>query len=183
MMDFTDNTLGAAKKALTDVIGPAVDENDALAAEQLRLVIEYLDFVQRRTDDIYTHVRADLMHAIIVASKIQRELGESNTVDTLASTIDAAKELLLDSGARQDELKSMTLNLNEALTNLIRGLADGDAIVRSSIQRIVLAESSDIIEYERAWFLPFGFDPEPAKAQSLGSLHEHLSNKYKAEIG
>ena len=50
MSDVTDNGLRAAVKALTDVVAPSIDPSDPLAKEQLRLVVDYLQFVRSRLD-------------------------------------------------------------------------------------------------------------------------------------
>jgi len=44
MIDHSENTLGAAIKALRFTVAPAVDPGDAQAVEQLRLTIDFLDF-------------------------------------------------------------------------------------------------------------------------------------------
>lgn len=46
MMDHSENTLRAAIKSLRDTVAPAVDPLDPQAVEQLRLTIDFLEFLR-----------------------------------------------------------------------------------------------------------------------------------------
>ena len=49
MADHEENAIRAAIKALSQVVAPAVDPSNPLAVEQLRLVVQFLDFhLERR---------------------------------------------------------------------------------------------------------------------------------------
>lgn len=48
MAEHADRALDAAVKALSQVVAPAVDPEDPLAVEQLRLVISWLPFHGQR---------------------------------------------------------------------------------------------------------------------------------------
>src|SRR3954452_4273924 len=52
-----DNALGAAIRALEEVVAPAIDPADPLAAEQLVLVIDSLRFLRERLDHLHDRAR------------------------------------------------------------------------------------------------------------------------------
>lgn len=57
MMDHCENTLRAAIKSLRDTVAPAVDPDDSQATEQLRLTIDFLEFLRTRIYDVHARHR------------------------------------------------------------------------------------------------------------------------------
>lgn len=166
MADHTENTFRGAAKALTDVVRPSLDPKDPLAAEQLNLVVEYIRFVQDRLDDLYERERFELRHALQMVDAI-REAGVDVGAELSALLDDASRaatEKLQTVGVPTRELRAAAEAAREALTGVIRASAEFDPEPRTSIARIIIDESEDVLRLERSWYLPFGFDPEPQKA-------------------
>ena len=67
MKDHSENTLRAAIKCLRETVTPAVDPNDPQATEQLRLTIDFLEFLRTRLYDIHARHRYELGHQLDVA--------------------------------------------------------------------------------------------------------------------
>ena len=53
---------------------------------------------------------------------------------------------------------------------MIREAASFEAQVRTAIERKVLDASDDVVRFERAWYLPMGFDPKPGEVPALASF-------------
>lgn len=183
MMDHTENTLRAAQKALTDVVGPSLDPQDPLAAEQLRLVVEYLDFVRTRLDDINDRVRADLLQAITIGRRCHRKLVDAELTRGLGDALEEGEAVVSQIAAHPQSMKEAALAIHEALTALIRSLGTADPERSREVQRIIVIGYKPMLDFERAWFLPFGFDPEPANALTTGEALAGLVREYESERG
>ena len=155
-MDHSDNALGAAIKALEEVVAPAVDPADPLAAEQLVLVIDSLRFLRERLDHLHDRARFDLRHHLRLAHAI----AEDAALDEIA----AASAVLANPEARTPELREVAAALAAALRNTVR---DAGEDTRRRIERAIVAGSRERIQADRAWHLPQGFDPEPGAVPPL----------------
>ncbi len=169
MADHTENTLRAASKALSDVVAPSLDPNDPLAAEQLNLVAEYIGFVRDRIDDLYERERFELRHALQMLDAIDG--AELPLDDEVSSAINVARATaryhLTTVGVTTPELRAAAQDVREVITAVIRASVELKDETRVAISRIVIDESADILQFERSWNLPFGFDPEPQTVLGL----------------
>ena len=52
MANHADNDFRAAAKALLDVVAPAIDAHNPLARQQLKLVVDWLDFYRTPPDPL-----------------------------------------------------------------------------------------------------------------------------------
>lgn len=181
MIDHTENTLRAAQKALTDVVGPALDPADPLAAEQLRLVVEYLDFVRNRLDDINDRVRADLLQAITIGRRGYTALDDSVLTGRLVQSVAEGERVVAQATAHPQDMKDAALAIHEDMTSLVRSLGEDDPEQCRVLQRVIVTGYKPMLDFERAWFLPFGFDPEPAKALSTEEALARLVQEYESE--
>jgi hypothetical protein len=178
MTDVTENGLRAAVKALTDIVAPAVSANDPLAIEQLRLVVDYLEFVRQRLDFLHDRDRFELEHHLAMArALIALTVPESDLIESaLRSAIEAAEQALARPASSSPELKFAAATLAAAIRDLIRESAHFDAPTRQRLERCVLDASDARINFDRAWYLPLGFDPAagevPRLAQLLGKTPE-----------
>lgn len=181
MMDHTENTLRAVQKALTDVVGPSLDPKDPLAAEQLRLVVEYIDFVRNRLDDINNRVRADLLQAITIGGRIHKKLDSEDLTNQLESALSHGESIVNQIAAHPQTMREAATGIQEELTALIRTLGTDDPERYKDVQKIIITGYKPMLDFERAWFLPFGFDPEPAKALTTVEALEVLAGEYESE--
>jgi hypothetical protein len=171
MSDHTENTLRAASKALSDVIGPALDPNDPLAAEQLRLVIEYLDFVRDRLDRLYERERFELKQALQTAKDIAATGGPERHQSQLQNIQDVGFRALDTVGLPPNKLREATAAVNAVIREIVREVsASGDSTLRDEVYLAVINSEADKVTFERAWYLPFGFDPEPQSVPSLAEV-------------
>ena len=174
-MDHTDTGLRAVVKALKDVVAPALNPADPLALEQLRLAVDYIEFVRARFEHFHDRERFELSH----------HLGMATSVDALAAPITGAAaaalktaigqgaQLAADPGATTRALKAGTAALAAAVAKVVHDASTLDVAARRMIEQTVLQATDDRIEFERAWYLPLGFDPAPGDVKDLGALHSY----------
>lgn len=172
MADVTENGLRAAVKALTDIVAPAINHSDPLAIEQLRLVVDYLEFVRRRLDFLHDRDRFELEHNLGMARALDHlgAPGSARTSTLLQSAIQAGAKAQVRPEATSPALKSAAATLAAAVRELIREAADFDAPIRCQVERCVLDATDQRITFDRAWYLPLGFDPAAGEVSALVDL-------------
>lgn len=171
-MDQTDTGLRAVTKALTDVIGPALDPKDPLAREQLKLAVDYVEFVRARFSLIHGRERFDLRHYVRMAEAFGRAgaPAQDAAVRALAATLGETAPLLDDPDATTQAIRTAAMELAAAIAATVQAAPSFDREVRRRIERAVLEATDERIAMERAWYLPMGFDPAPRETGNLGDL-------------
>jgi hypothetical protein len=159
-MDHADNALRASIKALEEVVAPAVDPGDPLAAEQLQLVIHTLGFLRDRIDHIHARARFDLRHDLGLASALLDD------APALRDPIATGTALAADPDTPTAALRAGAAMVAAAIRTVVR---DADDSVRRRIELRVVSAAHQRIELERAWHLPQGFDPDPASVSPLAA--------------
>lgn len=172
MADVTENGLRAAVKALTDVVAPAISKSDPLAAEQLRLVVDYLEFVRSRLDVLYDRDRFELGHNLSMARGLKafNAPASAATASLLESAIQDGAAVLEQTGASSPVLKAASATLAAAVRELVREAPSFDEDVRRKLERHVIEASDERITFERAWYLPLGFEPAPHEVPPLAAI-------------
>jgi len=172
MTDVTENGLRAAVKALTDIVAPAISHTDPLANEQLRLVVDYLEFVRRRLDFLHDRDRFELDHNLAMARALDAlgVLGSGTTMALLKSAMQDGEHAQTFPAASSPALKSAAAALAAAVRELIRESAGFDAKIRLGIERCVMDATDERITFDRAWYLPLGFDPAGGEVPALADL-------------
>jgi hypothetical protein len=173
MADVTETGLRSAVKALVDTVAPAIDAKDPLAREQLRLVVDYLEFVGGRLDFMYPRDRFELRHHLAMGRTLQRLAADAvsaSTAGLLAAAIAAGEQCLGRLGAGPAELKAAGAALAAAIRELVREAVSFDAPRRRSVERAVLDASDERVAFDRAWYLPLGFDPASGEVARLADL-------------
>jgi hypothetical protein len=172
MTDHTTIALRAAAKALEEVVAPAVDSRHPLAAEQLRLVTGVLSFVEQRLGYHYAHSLFELRHNLELAQTLSGHATacppEVSTALTIA--VREASPLVTERCARTEDLQRVTAELAAAISALVRAAGAADAATAREVNRAVLAASRDLIDAQRAWFLPQGFEADPQLVPSIDSV-------------
>lgn len=164
MIPDCDLQLRVVIKALKDVVSPAVDPENRLAVEQIKLSLATLEMVQTRAPLVDRRVRKELSHAIDLASAIH---GSESADDRIEPLIDEAGEALKQPNADSDNLERIRTSLLSAISQAIDA-ADPSDLQR--ISRMVVANSKSQIELQRAWCLPSGFEPNSSAIRSLGDI-------------
>ena len=169
MADHTDNQLRAAIKALRDVIAPAVDSADSLATEQLRLVTDYLEFLRERVDLLQDRRDFELRHHLDLARSLTHAAAgiDDPALLELEASIERAADVEREHRPRAADVADATAAVAAATTAVLRAADGWDDTVRRQVEALVIESSDAWIEAERAWFLPFGFDPSPTDVLPL----------------
>jgi hypothetical protein len=164
--------LGAAIKALLDVVAPSVDPDDPLAREQLQLVVDYLELVRSRTDLLWDRERLTLRHYLAMADAVGPSV--SMRLDGAAA---AGRRALGDADAGVRPLRDAAAELAGALSELVRALGepDADPALCARVEVVVVDASQVLVDVERAWYLPLGFDPAPAEVGSVEAALQHAT--------
>jgi len=175
MIDHSENTLRAAIKALRFTVAPAVDPDDAQAVEQLRLTIDFLDFLRVRLYDLHARHRYELAHQIDVAQALAEDAKlVSDTADLrLQAALRAARDVSHGQDAQTSELRAASKMLWAAVRGTIRESRQAPEEVRRRIEASVVRTIDPLVTLESAWYLPFGFEPDPASVPGLGDLLGH----------
>lgn len=171
-METVENDLRGVVKALSDVVQPAIDPGDPLAAEQLRLAISYLDFLKSRLDFIPARRRFELHDNLELAralaslsDRFPSEIGEA-----LDQAIDEGERLLASPMDDADEARTIAAKLAAVARIIVRETAECPLDLRDTIEQMVLSRSEARIMFERSWFLPVGGDRQPSEVRPLPDL-------------
>jgi hypothetical protein len=172
MIDHMDDGLGAAIKALDEVVGPAIDTSNPLAVEQLRLVSRFLGFVRSRGPLNHERLHHELRHYIALATQLAGMAPANLEVpaqEILEQAVKTASPLASDPRATSAQLQRSIDSLSSAVSTLVRLVATAPAAVRDPVERTVVRASQSLLNTQRAWFLPMGFEPDPGRVPALGS--------------
>lgn len=168
-MDHTDVGLRAVVRALADVVTPALDEGNSLAREQLRLSIDYIEFVAARLEYLSDREIFDLRHHLKMATAIAELVRGSATPSSpaLAAAIEKGNAVLSTGAVPTRALKDATAAVAEAVSNVVREAPAMEESVARAVEKAVIVSSRERIAFERSWYEPLGFDPNPGDVPSV----------------
>jgi hypothetical protein len=172
MKDHSENTLRAAIKCLRDTVAPAVDPTDPQAQEQLRLTIDFLEFLRTRLYDVHARHRYELGHQITVAGSVldDAELVSSRAAGAVRDALAEARTVHGAPDAHTRDLQTASERVWGAVRGLLREAREASDDVRERISENVVGGLAPLIEMESAWYAPFGFEPDPASVPDLAGL-------------
>lgn len=177
-MDSVENDLRGVVKALEDVVLPALDPADPLAGEQLRLAINYLDFLRTRLDFMALRRRFELSDNLAMAVALQAVGG--TPVKTVGEALDAAirdgERLLATSMDDAQAARDASAKLAAAIRIVVREAASADEETRDRIEKTTIDRFGDRIMFERAWYLPVGGDRQTDNVPTLEEILERLND-------
>ncbi|MBA8961870.1 hypothetical protein ACVH9Z_02275 [Rhodococcus opacus] len=178
MMDHSENTLRAAIKSLRDTVAPAVDPGDPQAVEQLRLTIDFLEFLRTRVYDIHARQRYELGRQMDIAQALLDDaaLLSPEVGDRLTHALADARSVFGDAEAHTQDLRASSQQLWAVVRGIVRTARQAPEEVRERISTKVIGGIEPLIEMESAWFLPFGFEPDPGSVPQLTDLLERVSS-------
>lgn len=173
-MDVTENGLRAAVKSLTDVVAPAINPNDPLAAEQLKLVVDYLEFVRGRLDFLCYRETFELRDNLALARAIQNSgaIISPENKSLLESSIETGTEVLSSHELKSNVIRLAAFEIAAVVREVIRESASYEESIRRKLETLVLEMSVDRITFDRAWYLPLGFDPSPKEVPHFVEVAE-----------
>jgi hypothetical protein len=190
-VDHTDVALKSVVRALRDVVAPAVDPDAALAREQLRLAIDYLNFAITRVDYLYERAVFELRQHVDMAKTVRKLLAGSAAAgsaaagsrvagsaaaDVLDGPLVRGENLIAATTPRIDDLRQASAALATGITAVIRELETSDKQLRSEIIRTVAVASKDRVAFERSWYAPLGIDPDRAEVPELRVLLDSMGH-------
>ncbi len=164
MANHADNDFRAAAKALMDVVAPAIDPQNPLAGQQLKLVVDWLDFYRSRLAYNQDRERLELAVQLDTARTIVSAVADASpaaAVTALRAAIDAASEIHSRLGPRPVEVRAVTAQLEDEISAVVRLSAGFDEPARRSIERVVVRDTKQLLDAQRAWFLPQSIEPDP----------------------
>ncbi len=166
MMPSIELRLATMRRALAEVILPAIAADNALAREQAQLVMAHLELLAQqlptasRLDERVLRGTEALAQALVASAA-----GGART-RAAAAALGAA----LASNADEPHA-ARRARLAAAIDALVgAGEEDGDAAFRARAFDAIVAHANECGVYERAWFASNGLDPERASLPSLATL-------------
>ncbi len=170
MTDTTTNSLKGIVKTLSDVVMPAIPDDDPLAQQELKLVIRYLDFARERVDHLYPRARFELTFYVNLASDLSGPLARNHAAhaQTLTDLRDHATSLLAQPGASIEALRSSTAEITSCISTILEAV--GDREVLAQLERSVVLSSAEITAFDRSWYAPLKLDRFPQQVRPLGSF-------------
>ena len=166
MVPDVDLLIGAALRAMKDVVVPAIPADQGGAAEQARLVIGVLSLLQQRVSFEGARSRKELEIAVELAEQIVSVLSNPGALKAeLDAARDASDETIGDKG-RDSIRKSLLACLASSIDN------ESDREAKDQLLRAVLSVSSKQNSLTRAWSTPAGFEPASAEGDPLIPLTE-----------
>ena len=178
-MDVTENGLRSAVKSLTDIVSPAVNPKDPLANEQLKLVIDYLEFVRSRIDYLCFRETFELRANLKIAEAFHHcgaPISDQNRT-ILEASVSNAHKVLDAHELRGDVIRTVASEVAAIIREIVRESSGFDVTFRHKVEQIVLDMSAERINFERSWYLPLGFDPSPKEVPSLNIVISKIQDK------
>lgn len=172
-MDHTDVGLRAVVRALVDVVTPAVDAENALAREQLRLSIDYIEFVSQRLEYLQEREVFDLRNHLAMAREVGEIAGdlEGRAEGRRLGEAIAKGDAALSAGTPpMRTLKAATAGLAAAVADMVRIAPTLAPSVSTAIEKAVIRFSKERIAFERSWYRPLGFDPDSEGVPSVRAM-------------
>lgn len=166
MIDHTDNDLSAAAKALRDVVAPALGSGNALASQQLKLVIEWLEFYRSRLPMVHDRQALELSNQLQTAEQVACAMPSNETVG-IRSAIDEGKATFAALEVHPSRLRAAIGRLEEAISGAVQRAAEFDPSQRRIIERAVIQDTRVLLDAQRAWFLPLSVEAAPDQVPEL----------------
>ena len=166
MANHADNDFRAAAQALMDVVAPAIDPQNPLARQQLKLVVDWLDFYRSRLPYNQDRERLELEVQLATARVVAAAAPDAAST-ALRAAIDGAAIVHARLGPRPVEVRAVTARLEDEISALVRLSPAFDEPARRSVERIVVRDTKALLDAQRAWFLPQSIEPDPGAIPPL----------------
>lgn len=160
MANHADNDFRAAAKALMDVVAPAIDPQNPLARQQLKLVVDWLEFYRSRLPYNMDRERLELAVQLETAHEIMNA-APADTGTALQAAIAEATVVQERLGPRPPQVRAVTARLEDEISVVVRRSREFDEAARHDIERVVVLNTRHLLDAQRSWFLPQSIEPEP----------------------
>jgi hypothetical protein len=167
--------LQSVVKSLTDIVMPAVDPNNKLAQEQVRLILGLVQITMNRLPLMYRYDRHEITRFNELADRLIGQSYRSEPARQAAERLGAVKAQSLDvlerARAEPAELEDTVMALSTAISDLMRAVhAEGDRSQSRQVRGHIFAAGKEQLDRERAWSLPFGFEADPGMVKPIETL-------------
>ena len=162
-------------KAMTDVVLPAVDQDNKLAQEQTKLVIGMLQLTASRLPIMYRFDCDELSRSLALADTLQEQAKElpdvSPTLHALAVSTESGQDVLSRARAEPGELEAANFDLREKISALITAIyAATDTHNLKYISATVTAHAKEQLLRDRAFLINQGWEPDPKAIPAIETL-------------
>lgn len=178
MPNTVGNLLRAARRSMQEMIVPAVGPENPLAKEQAQLIVMALQFVEDRLPHLHSRDRAemiayaDMAEAVLATAHIEAERA---LLADVPLAIGEARRLQASPGASSVEMQVAAQKIAAAVSAGVRAARQSTPELLQRLHDAVAAGSRPIIDLQRAFFAPTGFDRGAKQLPSLEEMIETLS--------
>ncbi|KDA05470.1 hypothetical protein DC31_16130 [Microbacterium sp. CH12i] len=167
MADHIRNTLTAAVRSMRDVIIPAVDGSDPLALEQAKIVAQVLDFVEQRIDHVHEHARFEMLHYGALVRQIRDDVAVFSPAlgREIDQELESFVEVVVDPQANTETVAEEAMALSQLVSASVRASQGEASGIR--VELAVLDAAKELLDMQRAWFLPQGWETDPSVVPPL----------------
>lgn len=158
-----DLRLDSMRRAMTNVVLPAIDPTDSLAIEQASLVVAHLTMMMQQWDKVDAYARLCLDDIRALTGALQTA-GGAQTIAAAAALRDAVDTA--DGSPGKIFRRAMA-----ALEALVRAAEiDADPAFRRHLHREVLLHGNRQAARDRVWFAASGFDVNVSRLPTIEEL-------------
>lgn len=172
MMQEFSVGISTATTALNDVVKPGLDPDSKKAQEQLRLSVDYVEFVSARLG--YLHDKATLelgLHLRMLDAVLDTMSAAGRDVSEAKAVHETAESVRTRPTARTVHLTDAIQELLPTISDLVRD-AGSDPQLAETVQREVLRFSRPWVEFERLWYHPLDIDQDSLVLESLDDVFD-----------
>ncbi len=146
-------------RAVTEIILPGVDKDNALAQEQARLLVGHLHALQQQQP------YADRLAAI--EGRALKALAHKLINASAGGSVTKAATARVAAAFQTDDRAALSLTVERLIVD---SAADGTEAFLQATNALVLKEAKAAANRGRAWFKLMGFDPEPEILPDIPTL-------------
>jgi hypothetical protein len=165
MMPSVPDRLKSIVHAMSDVIMPALDQTNALAQEQARLVIGQAMLLLQQLDHATEYEEIEVRAAIVLGEALLKNAAGDARTSAAKKALKIAIAVASDDPDRRAARNSVNAATNDLIDAAYR---DGSPSFVGNILPTVLTHTTPITTYERAFFMGARFDTDAASLPSLG---------------
>jgi len=162
-------------KAMVDVVIPALDPDNQLAQEQIKLCMGLLDLLSRQLP-LQFRFDCDELARLRSMGEELLPLADPHAVDAaarkaLTDALEVSGDVLRRAKADPSEVVSSVRALRAATGELVKqACATGQRSDTARLENLVLEHSREQLLRDRTWLLPQGWERDPAKFPPIDTL-------------
>lgn len=166
MVPDVDLLIGAALRAMKEVVVSAIPQDQGTAAEQARMVIGVLSLLQQRVSFEGARSRKELEIAFDLAELLVPVLSDPRALKAELEAARQDSDGVMNDKKRDAVRRSLLTCVATSIDN------EGNREAKDRLLRVVLNVSSRQTSLTRAWSMPSGFEPASTSADPLIALTE-----------